>query len=204
MPWESSSYRGTHRSGASGGRGGSGAPAHARTRTSARSATLGQEVPQDDRRPVPTQREVRREVPAGEIDVRAGGLDLGGNSGQGRLAVDEDPEAATFPRRRAGGGPSPRRRVQSCELPDPPQATLMVAADSRGDDVTKRAVEPREEGDHPDRPGEKKKKKGGEGYPRLIDFQGLQAKTAAHQGEVPAGNRRERCCRRIAQRLDRK
>ena len=68
---------------------GTGAPAQASTRTSARSASLGEEIAQHDRLPVATESEARLEVPAREVDVRSGSGDLVGEPRERERAVDE-------------------------------------------------------------------------------------------------------------------
>ena len=81
---------------------------------------LGQQLTDDDRRLAADDREVGREVPAGEVDEVARVLHRLGDRGQRLRAVDEDVERATLARRRIAG--RPQAVVGRLERPLPPQA----------------------------------------------------------------------------------
>jgi hypothetical protein len=73
--------------------------------------------------------EIRREVPAGEIDVRARTLDLGRDRREGLGAVDEDLDQVPRTRRRLATCPAACGRLECAESADSPQPPPMVSDD---------------------------------------------------------------------------
>ncbi len=66
---------------------------------------LRKQVAQDGRLPTSHQRELRREEPAGDVHVRAGGPDLVSHPRQRLRTVDQDRERAADPWCRVAGNP---------------------------------------------------------------------------------------------------
>ena len=72
---------------------------------------LGQQRADRDRALAADELEVRREVPAGDVHVRAGGAQGLGHRGQRGRAIDQDLQLAARPRRRVAGGKERRARA---------------------------------------------------------------------------------------------
>jgi hypothetical protein len=68
---------------------------------------LGQQVAERWDGPVVGERELRTDVPAGDVDMRAGAPELIRYRGEGVLAVDQDVERVSGPRRRIALDPEP-------------------------------------------------------------------------------------------------
>ncbi len=104
---------------------GTGAPAHTSTRTSMRSASSASSAPATTGGSPLDELEVRREVPAGDVDEVARALHGLGDRGQRLRAVDEDVERAALARRRIAG--RPQAVVGRLERPLPAQAPQAAA-----------------------------------------------------------------------------
>ena len=92
---------------------------------------LAEQVAQPRRSLVARQPEVGRDVPAGDVDVRARSVERLGDRRQGLLAVDQDLERAAGARRRIARAHSqPSSGGSSCaRRPTRRSAPVMVAAD---------------------------------------------------------------------------
>jgi hypothetical protein len=86
--------------------------------------------------------EAGREIPAGDVNVRARRGDLLGDARQRRLAVDEQLRTdAGDGRERAAAGPASGGRVEGGRLPVRCKPAAMVRADRRLDPVADRAID---------------------------------------------------------------
>ena len=106
--------------------------------------TLGQfceEVPKDYRLAVALEREVRREVPTRQMDVRARLTQFLRDRRKGLGAVDQDVDRIPKPHWRRTGGPPSGRRLKRAAPSDPPQTPLMMAADLPRDLIAKPSLE---------------------------------------------------------------
>ena len=119
---------------------GSGAPAQASTRTSTRSASLRQQVAQDHRLGAPRERELRREEPAGDVDVGPGALDLGRDPRKGLRAVDENLDLVPRPRWGTAGGPAAGVGVEGSQPADPRESAPVMGDPGPGHRRAEEAV----------------------------------------------------------------
>ena len=88
------------------------------------------------------EREVRREVPPGQVDVRAGLLELVGDRGQRLRAVDQHLDGVARARRRFARRPAARRRVERALPADPAQTPVVVIAHQLRDGAAERNGRP--------------------------------------------------------------
>ena len=88
-----------------------------------------EEVPKDYRLAVALEREVRREVPTCQMNVRARLTQFLRDRRQGLGAIDQNLDRIPRPHWRITGGPPPDRRLERARPSDPPQTPLMMAAD---------------------------------------------------------------------------
>ena len=97
---------------------------------------LGQfreEIPKDYVLAVALEREIRRKVPPGQMNVRARSSELCRDRWQGLLTVDEDVDRIPRPHRWVTGSPTSNWGVERPLPSDPPQTTSMVTADLAAD-----------------------------------------------------------------------
>jgi hypothetical protein len=80
--------------------------------------------------------EVRCEVPACQVDMRAGSLQLRRDDRQSMRAVDQDVDRIARSRRGVSGRPTADGRVECVCTSDPPQTTPMMSADQPADLVS--------------------------------------------------------------------
>src|SRR3954469_6258941 len=80
---------------------------------------LRQLVEQDAAVSLAPQCELRRDIPAGDVDMRLGACELLGESRQEVRTVDQNLDVVAAARRRITIGPEARRRL---ECPPPPRA----------------------------------------------------------------------------------
>jgi hypothetical protein len=90
---------------------------------------LSQKIPQNRRLSPTRQREVRREKPAGDVDVRLGPLELRHHPRQRLGTVDQDLERSSRARRRLTGGPATPRSINRPQPADPLEPTPVVRTD---------------------------------------------------------------------------
>jgi hypothetical protein len=95
---------------------------------------LGQQIPQNRRLSPTRERKVRREEPAGDVNVRLGPLQFRHHPRQRLGTVDQNLERTSRARPRVTGGPATPRNVKSSQPADPLQPTPVV----RPDGVTNR------------------------------------------------------------------
>jgi len=101
---------------------------------------FGEQVPKHLRLTLPHKREVGREEPAGQVDVRPGLLQLSGDTGKSFRPVDQDFHLVTFSRRRVTPRPPASRRIE-CAFPiDPMQPPAVMAADRLRNTVREQAL----------------------------------------------------------------
>jgi hypothetical protein len=89
---------------------------------------LREEVAKYDPLTVAYECEVRCEVPACQVDMRAGSFQLRRDGRQGMRAVDQDVDCIARPRRRVSSGPT-AGEVECVVASDTPQTTPMMGAD---------------------------------------------------------------------------
>ncbi len=94
---------------------------------------LCEQVPKDDELAVALEREVRREMPAGQMNVRACLAELLRDRGQRLGAVDQNLDGIPGPDRGITGRPAAARGLERARPADPPQTALVMAADLLGD-----------------------------------------------------------------------
>ena len=90
---------------------------------------LGEQVAEHDRLALPLEREVGREVPARQVDVRLRGAQRLRDRRQRLRAVDEDLDRVPGARRRAFIRPATGRWLQRLRPTDPREASPVMAAD---------------------------------------------------------------------------
>ena len=111
---------------------------------------LCQEVPQDYRLAVTYEDEVRREVPARDVDLRLGSLEFRHHRGKGTGAVDEHLERVSRPRRRHLARPPSGRRIEGSVPADSLEPAFVVTLHPSGYRVTDETVGTRKEVSGPD------------------------------------------------------
>jgi hypothetical protein len=94
---------------------------------------LGQKVPKNRCLSVARQRELGSEVPAGDVDVRLGLLQLRHHLGQGFGTVDQDLKLTPGARLRVSAGPAAPGSVERSEPADPLEPPPVVRADGATD-----------------------------------------------------------------------
>jgi hypothetical protein len=110
---------------------------------------LREQCAEDDRALTANELEVRCEVPAGDVDVRAGRLHGLGDRGERLRAVDQDVELVARTRRRRSGRPeSPAVELNRAGLPQPLQTPPVMMLDRLLDRVPEQAVDPSDRFDH--------------------------------------------------------
>ena len=92
---------------------------------------LGEQVAEHRRRPVAFECKAWREVPAGEVHMRAGAAQRVGDPRQRSLAVDQDLERVAVADRRSFR-PAPCGRIERPLPPDSAQAASVVRTDLPG------------------------------------------------------------------------
>jgi hypothetical protein len=103
---------------------------------------LGEQRPELDAPGTPHEREVRCDVPAGEVDVRTGACELLREPRQRLRAVHEHLDGAPGAWRRVSGGPQPRiRRIERALPAKPAQPPGMVRAHEVLGGVAERLVQ---------------------------------------------------------------
>src|SRR5207253_9355291 len=85
------------------------------------SRKLRQQVEQDAAISLAHERELGREVPTGDVDVRFGALELLGEPRQEARAVDQNLDVVAPSRRRIAVGPEARRRLERSPPTRPPE-----------------------------------------------------------------------------------
>ena len=101
---------------------------------------FGEQVPQHDGPLTAAERKVRREEPAGDVYVRAGGLQLARDHRQRLAPVDQDVDRITRSRRRLAHGPAGSFTVERVLPAEPAKPPPMVAADLFGDRFAQHAL----------------------------------------------------------------
>ena len=96
---------------------------------------LREQIAKDERGSLPHERKVGREVPAGDVHVRARRLQRIGDRGQRVRSVDEDLDRVAGPWRRRTLGPAVTFRVQSALPAKRAQAPGVVRGDLLRDDL---------------------------------------------------------------------
>ena len=102
---------------------------------------LGKQVTKHLRLTVTYEREVRREVPAGNVDVRAGLFQFTGDAGKGFCPVDQDLHLVALARRGISGRPASRRRVEGAKLANPREPAAVMRNDEPLDRLAHRIVQ---------------------------------------------------------------
>lgn len=92
-----------------------------------------EEIPKDYVLAVALECEIRRKVPARQMNVRARSSELLRDRRQGLLAVDENVNRIPRPHRRVAGSPTSGWWLERSLPSDPSQATSMVTADLAAD-----------------------------------------------------------------------
>ena len=101
---------------------------------------VGQEIAKNDVLAIPPEREVRREVPAGEMHMRAGLKQRVRDGRESLPAVDQHVDLVARPHRWAAGRPAAARRVERALPADPPEPPPVVSADLLADLRSKPAL----------------------------------------------------------------
>jgi hypothetical protein len=91
---------------------------------------LGEKIPQNRRLSLARQREVRREEPAGNVDVRLGLLELRHHPRQRFGTVDQNVERSSRTRLRITGGPATPRSINCSQPTNPLEPAAVVPTDS--------------------------------------------------------------------------
>ena len=105
---------------------GKGAPAHTNTRTSIRSASRASRLRRIVGSPSRSKREIRREIPASQMDMRASLLERCCDSRKCVSAVDQEFERIALPHR-SRCGPTACGRLERVFPADPPQAPPVMS-----------------------------------------------------------------------------
>jgi hypothetical protein len=90
---------------------------------------LREEVAKHDLLPVAYECEVRCEVPACQVDMRAGSFQLRRDGGQSMRAIDQNVDRIARSRRRVSSRPTAGGRVKCAVASDTPQTPPMMGAD---------------------------------------------------------------------------
>jgi hypothetical protein len=101
---------------------------------------LSQKIAQNRRLSLPRQREVRREEPASDVDVRLGPLEFRHHPGKRFGTVDQDIERSSRARRRVTGGPATPRSIKRYLPADPLEPAPMVGTDGTANRRSQMAV----------------------------------------------------------------
>ena len=101
---------------------------------------LRQQVAQDHRLGAPRERELRREEPAGDVDVGPGALDLGRDPRKGLRAVDENLDLVPRPRWGTAGGPAAGVGVEGSQPADPRESAPVMGDPGPGHRRAEEAV----------------------------------------------------------------
>jgi hypothetical protein len=101
---------------------------------------FGEKIAKDYPLAVALEREVRRKVPSGQMNVRACLSQFRHHRREGLRAVDENVDRVTGPHRRLSGRPTPGRGLERTLPPDPSQATLVVVANLPADLIAEPAL----------------------------------------------------------------
>jgi len=104
------------------------------------SGGLGKEFPQDRRHLTARQGEVRRDVPAGEVDVRSGARDVRRHRLEGLGPVDEHRHGVPLPWRRFSVGPFARRRIDGGGPAHAREASPVMGGREPLDQLAERAI----------------------------------------------------------------
>ncbi len=96
-------------------------------------SAIAEQIAQAPRLLVTREAELRSDVPAGDVDMRAGARDRFGDAGQGVRAVDQHLQLTARPRRRVAGCPerSVGWRAQLVEATGATKAPAVMGADRR-------------------------------------------------------------------------
>jgi hypothetical protein len=102
-------------------------------------------MPKDRCLSVACEREIGREVPAGDVDVRLSSLQLRHHPGQRLGTVDQDLERTPRARPWLSPGPTTRGSLERRKPADPLQPPPVVGADGVADRRSQPAISPEDE-----------------------------------------------------------